>query len=120
MTKKGQKFGSKWEIFGIVLKKRSPEKNRVENRKFFGKYLIKQVIGNLAYPEMLFTKKALMINKFFPCVRSMTVGYCREHRVCLNVSDKSSIDMKVYQSVIQYIKQNTLYQLLISTDFNVI
>ena len=67
MTKKGQKFGLKMGIFlGLYLKKDHRKKFRVENRKFFGKYLKKQVIGNLAYPEMLFTKK--------PCPRLNAQG----------------------------------------------
>src|SRR6218665_85941 len=62
MTKKGQKFGLKMgNFFGLCLKKDHRKKFRVENRKFFGRYLKKQVIGNLVYPEMLFTKKALYI-----------------------------------------------------------
>jgi len=48
MTKKGQKFGFKMGIFLDCTLKKSPEKFQVENRKFFGKYLKKQVIGNLA------------------------------------------------------------------------
>ena len=57
MTKKGKNSAWKCEIFRIVLKK-SPEK--ISGRKsqvFFGKYL-KKVIGNLAYPEMVFTKSS--------------------------------------------------------------
>jgi len=59
MTKKGQTFDWKKEIFGIILKKRSSEKFRVGNRNFLVKCL-KKVIGNLAYREMLFSKKALV------------------------------------------------------------
>jgi len=39
-----------------------------KSQDFFGKYLRKQVIGNLAYPEMLFTKKTCLRQNIILCL----------------------------------------------------
>jgi len=63
MTKKGQKFGLKMRNvlgFGLYLKKVHREKISGRKLQGFWANIQKKVVGNLAYREMLFYKKALV------------------------------------------------------------
>ena len=50
------------KLLGLYLENNNRKKISVrKSHVFFGKYLKKRVIGNLAYREMLFYKKALVM-----------------------------------------------------------
>jgi len=58
MTKKRSKIRlENGKFLGLYLKKDHRKNFGYKIASILGKYLKKQVIGNLAYPEMLFTKK---------------------------------------------------------------